>query len=108
MIVSPLRCVPKRVAPMAKPNSKGLLNRGSFLSPGSGWRTLDSIDMMEMMDSDFGKPVVHHIPAQSWEIQKRLHVRQRVNGYGQHIAELLNSIRYLLSPQPPRRKEIER
>lgn len=60
------------------------------------------------MESGPGKPVVHHIPAQSWEIQKRLHVRERFNGYGRLIAELPNSIRYLLSPQPPRRKEIER
>ncbi|HWG04257.1 MAG TPA: hypothetical protein VG271_04515 [Beijerinckiaceae bacterium] len=52
---------------------------------GSGWRTMDIIEMME---SDFGVPVVHHIPAQSWEIQKRLHVRQKVNGYGRLLAEM--------------------
>ena len=52
---------------------------------GSGWRTLDIIDMME---SDFGVPVVHHIPAQSWEIQKRLSVRQPITGYGRLLAEM--------------------
>ena len=52
---------------------------------GSGWRTLDIIDMME---SDFGVPVVHHIPAQSWEIQKRLHVRQPTKGLGRLLAEM--------------------
>jgi maleate isomerase len=52
---------------------------------GSGWRTLDIIEMME---GDFGIPVIHHIPAQSWEIQKRLHVRQPLNGYGRLLAEM--------------------
>jgi maleate cis-trans isomerase len=52
---------------------------------GSGWRTLDIVEMMEM---DFGKPVVHHITAQSWEIQKRLFVRQPIEGYGRLLAEM--------------------
>ena len=52
---------------------------------GSGWRTLD---IVEMMESDFGVPVVHHIPAQSWEIQKRLHVRQPLKGYGRLLADM--------------------
>jgi len=52
---------------------------------GSGWRTLD---IVEMMESDFGVPVVHHIPAQSWEIQKRLHVRQPMKGFGRLLAEM--------------------
>ena len=52
---------------------------------GSGWKTMDIIEMME---DDFGVPVVHHIPAQSWEIQKRLHVRQKVKGYGRLLAEM--------------------
>ena len=52
---------------------------------GSGWRTLDIIEMME---NDFGIPVIHHIPAQSWEIQKRLHVRQPLKGYGRLLAEM--------------------
>ena len=52
---------------------------------GSGWRTLDIVEMMEM---DFGKPVVHHITAQSWEIQKRLYVRQPIKGYGRLLSEM--------------------
>jgi maleate isomerase len=52
---------------------------------GSGWRTMDIIETME---NDFGVPVVHHIPAQSWEIQKRLHVRQKVSGFGRLLAEM--------------------
>jgi maleate isomerase len=52
---------------------------------GSGWRTMDIIETME---NDFGVPVVHHIPAQSWEIQKRLHVRQKLSGFGRLLAEM--------------------
>ena len=52
---------------------------------GSGWKTMDIIEMME---SDFGVPVIHHIPAQSWEIQKRLHVRQKVTGFGRLLSEM--------------------
>jgi maleate cis-trans isomerase len=50
---------------------------------GSGWRTLNIIAMLEQ---DLGVPVVHPVPARVWEIQKRLHVRQPVKGYG-HLLE---------------------
>lgn len=46
---------------------------------GSGWRTLDIISVLEQ---DLEVPVVHAIPARVWAIQKRLHVRQPVKGYG--------------------------
>jgi maleate cis-trans isomerase len=46
---------------------------------GSGWRTLGIIQMLEQ---DLQVPVVHPVPARVWEIQKRLHVRQPVKGYG--------------------------
>lgn len=52
---------------------------------GSGWRTLDIIDLLEQ---DLGVPVVHPVPARVWEFQKRLHVHQPVKGYGQLLAEL--------------------
>lgn len=52
---------------------------------GSGWRTMDIIETME---SDFGVPVIHHIPAQSWEIQRRLHVRQKLPGFGRLLSEM--------------------
>jgi maleate isomerase len=46
---------------------------------GSGWRTLPIIKNLEQ---DLQVPVVHPITARVWEIQKRLHVRQPVTGYG--------------------------
>jgi len=53
---------------------------------GPGW--LRSIDVVEMMERDFGVPVIHPITAQSWELQMRLHVRQPKEGYGRLLAEL--------------------
>jgi maleate isomerase len=50
---------------------------------GSGWRTLNIIDMLEQ---DLQVPVVHPVPARVWEMQKRLHVRQPVRGYGHLLA----------------------
>jgi maleate isomerase len=52
---------------------------------GPAWRTLDIVDMLEQ---DLGVPVVHAIPAQCWDIQRHLHVRQPVMGYGRLIAEM--------------------
>jgi maleate isomerase len=46
---------------------------------GSGWRTLD---IVEMLEQDLGVPVVHAETARAWEIQKRLHVNQPIKGYG--------------------------
>jgi maleate isomerase len=52
---------------------------------GPAWRTLD---IVEMLEQDLGVPVVHAIPAQCWDIQRHLHVRQPVMGYGRLIAEM--------------------
>jgi maleate isomerase len=52
---------------------------------GPGWRTLDIIEKLEQ---DLGVPVVHAIPAQSWDIQRHLHVRQPFKGFGRLIAEM--------------------
>ena len=52
---------------------------------GSGWRTLDIIAMLEQ---DLQVPVVHPVTARAWEIQKRLHVRQPIRGYG-HLLEAM-------------------
>jgi maleate isomerase len=52
---------------------------------GTGWRSLDVIDMLEQ---DLGKPVVHAVTARSWEVQKRLHVNQKQTGYG-HLLEAM-------------------
>ena len=47
---------------------------------GSGWRTLNIVATLEQ---DLQVPVVHAVPARVWAIQKRLHVKQPVKGYGQ-------------------------
>jgi maleate cis-trans isomerase len=52
---------------------------------GSGWRTLPIIRHLEQ---DLQVPVVHAVTARVWEIQKRLHVRQPVIGYGQLLETL--------------------
>jgi maleate isomerase len=52
---------------------------------GPAWRTLDIIEMLEQ---DLGVPVIHAIPAQCWDIQRHLNVRQPVKGFGHLIAEM--------------------
>jgi len=52
---------------------------------GSGWRTLDIIQLLEQ---DLRVPVVHPVTARVWEIQKRLHVRQPVQGFGHLLSAL--------------------
>ena len=52
---------------------------------GPAWGALD---MIEKLEQDLGVPVVHAIPAQSWDIQRHLHVRQPVAGFGRLAAEL--------------------
>lgn len=52
---------------------------------GPAWRTLD---IVEMLEQDLGVPVVHAIPAQCWDIQRHLNVRQPVRGFGRLIAEM--------------------
>jgi len=46
------------------------------------------LDIVEPLEQDLGVPVIHPGLAQCWEIQKRLHVRQPVQGYGRLMAEL--------------------
>jgi maleate isomerase len=52
---------------------------------GPAWHTLDIIEMLEQ---DLGVPVIHAIPAQCWDIQRHLNVRQPVKGFGRLIAEM--------------------
>ena len=52
---------------------------------GSGWRVMEMIDALE---EDLGVPVIHPICTRSWEIQRRLNVRQKVKGYGRLLAEM--------------------
>jgi maleate cis-trans isomerase len=46
---------------------------------GSGW---DTLDIVAPLEGDLGVPVVQPIAARVWEIQRRLHVRQPIKGYG--------------------------
>jgi maleate isomerase len=52
---------------------------------GTGWRCLDIIRLLEQ---DLQVPVEHPVPARVWSIQKRLHVRQPVNGFGRLLEEM--------------------
>jgi maleate isomerase len=52
---------------------------------GSGWRCLD---ILELLESDLGVPVVHAMTARIWAIEHRLHVHERIPGYGKLLAEL--------------------
>ena len=60
-------------------------NADALYMLGPAWRTLDKVEVME---KELGIPVIHHIPAQSWEIQRRLGLRQPVQGLGRLVAEL--------------------
>lgn len=52
---------------------------------GSGWRVLDIIETLEQ---DLGVPVIHPVAARAWAVQRRLHVRQPVLGYGRLLEEM--------------------
>jgi maleate cis-trans isomerase len=52
---------------------------------GPAWRTLDIIEPLER---DLGVPVVHHLPAQAWEIMKRLRVHEPKDGLGRLLREM--------------------
>ena len=53
---------------------------------GPAWRTLDIIEHLE---NDCGVPVVHAVPAQCWDTQRHLRVKQPVYGFGRLLAEML-------------------
>jgi maleate isomerase len=52
---------------------------------GSG---LDALGVVAPLEQDLGVPVVQPIAARIWEIQRRLHVRQPVKGYGTLLENL--------------------
>ena len=52
---------------------------------GSGWRIME---MIQELEDDLGVPVIHPIPTRAWEIQRRLHVRRPVEGYGRLLSEM--------------------
>ena len=44
--------------------------------------SLDVLPIAAVLEQDLGVPVVAPIAARIWEIQRRLHVRQPIKGYG--------------------------
>ena len=52
---------------------------------GTGWRCLDIIRLLE---DDLQVPVIHPVPARVWSVQKRLHVRQPLRGFGRLLLEM--------------------
>lgn len=68
-----------RRAFLRNPHAKGIYMLGT------GWRCLDIIQMLE---EDLQVPVIHPVPARVWAVQKRLHVRQRVKGFGRLLEDM--------------------
>jgi maleate isomerase len=64
---------------LRNPHAKGIYMLGT------GWRCLDIIQMLE---EDLQVPVIHPVPARVWAVQKRLHVRQRVKGFGRLLEDM--------------------
>jgi maleate isomerase len=64
---------------LANPGANGIYIQGG------GWRTTEIVDLLEQ---DLGVPVVQPTAARVWEIQRRLHVRQPVKGYGKLLETL--------------------
>ncbi len=52
---------------------------------GGAWRI---VDIIRILEQDLQVPVVHSTPAKVWAIEKRLHVRQPVAGYGRLLEEM--------------------
>jgi maleate isomerase len=83
----------KQVQDVPSPRIYDLIKAGFHKSPGakciymlgSGWRTLDIIERLEQ---DLGVPVVHPQTARVWEIQKRLHINEPMQGFGVLMSKL--------------------
>ncbi len=58
--------------------------QGIYLQ-GNAWRVLS---IVEKLENDLGVPVIETCAALSWEIQKRLHVREPRTGCGRLLAEM--------------------
>lgn len=58
----------------------------AFYLIGPAWRA--TLGMIEELEADYGVPVIHHVPAQSWEIQRLLGFRQAFSGYGRLMREM--------------------
>ena len=52
---------------------------------GGGWRLLEVVPLLEQ---DLGVPVIYDTAAKLREVQKRLHIKQPIRGYGRLLEEL--------------------
>jgi maleate isomerase len=66
---------------------------------GPAWRRLDIIEKLE---GDLGVPMVHAIPAQCWDIQRHLTLRQPVQGFGRLVAQLPSGVTISTRPVAPK------
>lgn len=55
---------------------------------GPTWGTNSALDIIEPLERELGITMVHPIPAESWEIQKRLKIHHPVKGYGKLLATM--------------------
>lgn len=80
------RLSPQEVYAFAKkqflehPTAEGIYMVGSL------WSSI--LGIIQILEEDLQVPVVQAIPARIWAIQKRLHVRQPIKGYGRLLEEL--------------------
>jgi maleate cis-trans isomerase len=58
--------------------------QGIYLLGSGAWRVVDVVPAEE----DLGVPVVHPVAARVWCVQKKLHLRQPLQGLGRLLAEL--------------------
>ncbi|HEY4441227.1 MAG TPA: hypothetical protein VGN14_12285 [Candidatus Elarobacter sp.] len=56
----------------------------ALLLIGPAWRR--SLGIVSALEAAFGIPIVHHVAAQSWEIQNRCGIRRPRGGYGRLLA----------------------
>ena len=52
---------------------------------GSGWRLLKIVRLLEQ---DLQVPVIYALACKLWDVQKQLHVREPIKGYGRLLEEL--------------------
>jgi maleate isomerase len=64
---------------------------------GPAWPTLD---IVERLETELGVPVVHAVPAQCWDIQRHLGLREPVKGFGRLIADMPPGVTMATRPAP--------
>jgi maleate isomerase len=65
---------------------------------GPAWRSLDIVDKVER---ELGVLVIHAVPAQSWDIQRYLGLREPVQGFGRLLADMPAGITMATRTVPP-------